>query len=421
MNVQQLRSEWAFLTNAKVFVACSGGVDSVVLLHVLNSFCKDVEVIHINYGLRGSESDEDEQFVRAICSQLKVPLFVKNVDTKSILSDSGGNLQEVARDIRYELFDSLLTKNEEGYVVLGQHADDQVETFFQHLARKSGVLGMACMLPIHNRYVRPFLKVSKAELIEYAISNSIQWREDSSNQQNKYTRNKLRNVYLPLVEKEIPDLVSSVLLLVDAFQETQSRIEDSARSIVQDILVTLYWDGQIFDQTPNEVRVDVIRQLGGGYEVLEQLEKIRFSQKGKMIACGDFQFFKEKEGFSLRNKLVSNECELLINEVNKLPASFSKEVIYLDKSKISGDLRVRPWRIGDRIAPIGMKGTKLISDVLTEAKIDSSIRDRCLVVLDENEIIWCVGYKISRKAVPTQETLKILEVKIVEKSFVNFK
>ena len=415
MNLKQLRSEWAFLADKKVFVACSGGVDSVALLHFVKTLCANVEVVHVNYGLRGSESDEDEQFVRALCFQLGVPLLVKKVNTKSILSELGGNLQEVARSIRYELFESLLLKHEGSYVALGQHANDQVETFFQHLARKSGIMGMACMLPIHGSYVRPFLKVSKVELIEYANSNNFPWREDSSNQQNKYTRNKLRNVYLPLVEKEIPDLVSSVLLLVDAFQETQKYIEFSAVKIKEDLLANQYWAGDIFDQISKEVKIEIIRQLGGGHEVLEQLEKIRFSQKGKMIACGDFQFFKEKEGFSLKNTFERKEFELLISEANQLPTVFSKEVIYLDKSKICGDLKVRTWRTGDRIAPIGMKGTKLISDVLTEAKIESSIRDRCLVVEDENEIVWCVGFKISRKSVADHTAKSILKVQIVEK------
>ena len=415
MNVQQLRSEWAFLANKKVFVACSGGVDSVVLLCFLKTFCKNVEVIHVNYGLRGLESDGDEQFVREICFQFGLPLIIKKVDTKSILSESGGNLQEVARKIRYELFDSLLLENPESYVALGQHANDQVETFFQHLARKSGIMGMACMLPIHSSYVRPFLKVSKADLIEYAHSNNFSWREDSSNQQNKYTRNKLRNVYLPLVEKEIPDLVSSVLLLVEAFQETQKDIEVSATKIVKALLANQYWVGDSFDQNSKEVKVEVIRQLGGGYEVLEQLEKIRFSQKGKIVSCGDFQFYKENNGFSLKNKLESKEYELLIKQVDCLPANFSKDLIFLDEAKIKGKLKVRIWRYGDRIAPIGMNGTKLISDVLTESKVESSIRDSCLVVEDENEIVWCVGYKISRKSVADHTAKSILKVQIVEK------
>ncbi len=415
MDLKQFQSVWGFLAAKKVFVACSGGVDSVVLLHFFKILCVDIEVIHVNYCLRGEESNKDEQFVRDLCNQLNVPIVVKKINTKEILSKMGGNLQEVARNIRYDFFQEQLQKYPGSYVALGQHADDQVETFFQHIARKSGVLGMAGMLPIHQCYVRPFLKTTKEELLHYAINNRIFWREDSSNQQNKYTRNKLRNVCLPLVEKEIPDLVSSVLLLVDAFQETQKHIEVSADKIMEDILANQYWGGDIFDQISKEVKIEVIRQLGGGHEVLEQLEKIRFSQKGKMISCGDFQFFKEKEGFSLKNTFERKEFELLISETNQLPTVFSKEVIYIDKSKISGVLKVRPWKIGDRIAPIGMKGTKLISDVLTEAKIESSIRNRCLVVEDENEIVWCVGFKISRKSVADHTTKSILKVQIVEK------
>lgn len=415
MNIQQLRSSWSFLANHKVFVACSGGVDSVVLLHVLKNICSDLEVLHVNYTLRGEDSNHDEEFVRQLCSSMGITLTVKKVDTKGMLKDLGGNLQELARKIRYEFFEEHLGRNEGSYVALGQHSDDQVETFFQHLGRKSGILGMSCMLAIHNNYVRPLLDFSKGEIVTFAQEQGWVWREDRSNQENKYTRNRLRNIVLPQLCDEIPSLKESVLTLVGAFQMTQNELEQKAQQIRTNIVTLSTWGYKEFDRLSLELRVEVLRQFGGDFEVFTQLEKIRYSQKGKKVICGSFVFYSGNNAFDIKNLLVEKRNVLRITEVKMLPEAFSKTVVFLDFSKIKGELKLRIWQIGDRIAPIGMKGSKLISDVLTEAKISSGARESSLVVVDDVQVLWCVGHKISRNCIATKDSKSIVKVEIVEK------
>ncbi len=420
MNIQQLHSSWSFLENHKVFVACSGGVDSVVMLHVLKDICRDLEVLHVNYSLRGEDSEKDEQFVRKLCIALDIPLTVKKVDTKSILKDLGGNLQEVARKIRYEFFEEQLVRKNGGFVALGQHSDDQIETFFQHLGRKSGILGMSCMLEVHQQYIRPLLHYSKLEIISFAQEQGWVWREDRSNQENKYTRNRLRNIVLPQLYTEIPTLKESVLALVGAFQFTQKTLELNAKEIHTKIQSSTSWDYEEFDSLSHELRVEVLRQLGGTFEILTQLQKIRHAQKGKKVVCGDWVFYSGINAFDIIKNLEINQVILKnfgiqITSVLELPNDFSKSVIFLDAEKVKGELVLRTWRIGDRIAPIGMKGSKLISDVLTEAKISSGARESSLVVADDMDVLWCVGHKISRKSIADENSRSILKVQIVEK------
>jgi tRNA(Ile)-lysidine synthase len=415
MQLEQLQTKWSFLSSHKVFVGCSGGVDSVVLLVALKSFCPDLEVLHVNYSLRGVESDTDEQFVRELCSSLGITFHVKKVDTPAILNASGGNLQEVARNIRYAFFQEQLSKHAESIVALGQHADDQVETFFQHLARKSGILGMSCMLENHERFVRPLLPFSKNEILAFAKANSIQWREDQSNHANKYTRNRIRNILLPHLYTEIPSLKDSVLTLVNAFQETQKHNSLAAEKVIAGFVENRLWLYADFDGLTEDIRLEVIRFFGGDYSVYAQLVKIRNVQKGKWVVCGKYKIYKESIGFSfvISNKEI--EFSLKTEYVTTLPSVFTKEIVYLDPTKVEGELVLRVWEQGDRISPLGMKGSKLISDVLTEAKVFSSERERCMVLVDDNSLLWCVGFKVSRKAIADTHCQNILKVQIVEK------
>ena len=415
MQIKQIHARWSFLATHKVFVGCSGGVDSVVLLFILKSFCPDLEVIHVNYSLRGKDSDHDEDFVRKLCVSLKVPLHVKKVDTKAILASSGGNLQEVARTIRYTLFREKLSLHPGSIVALGQHADDQVETFFQHLARKSGVLGMSCMLSQYESVVRPLLSYSKHEILAFAKKYSLVWREDQSNQTNAYTRNRIRNSILPDLYSKIPSLKDSVLTLVDAFQETQRTHEQQALVIISRFIQGNIWAYADFDVLSEDVCLEVIRYYGGDYNVYASLLKMRDSQKGKWILCGQYKIYKETHGFCFVTASDSIlKYTLKISYLEELPSVFSKEIIYLDATKIEGELVLRFWEQGDRISPIGMKGSKLVSDILTEAKVNTSDRDTCMVLVDDNSILWCVGHKIARKAIAKMTSEKIVQVEVIK-------
>jgi tRNA(Ile)-lysidine synthase len=415
MQIKQIHARWSFLATHKVFVGCSGGVDSVVLLFILKSFCPDLEVIHVNYSLRGKDSDYDEDFVRKLCVSLKVPLHVKKVDTKAVLASSGGNLQEVARTIRYTLFREKLSLHPGSIVALGQHADDQVETFFQHLARKSGVLGMSCMLSQHEGVVRPLLSYSKNEILAFAKKYSLDWREDQSNQTNTYTRNRIRNVILPELYIKIPSLKDSVLKLVDIFQETQRMHEQEARRVIGQFMHGDIWLYADFDSLSEDICLEVIRQYGGGYNVYASLLKMRDSQKGKWVQCGTHKIYKETSGFYfVSTTTLEIKHALKISYLEELPSVFSKDIIYLDATKIEGKLVLRFWKQGDRISPIGMKGSKLVSDILTEAKVTTSDRNTCMVLVDDNSVLWCVGYKISRKAIANSTSEKIVQVEVIK-------
>ncbi|MFM7684256.1 MAG: tRNA lysidine(34) synthetase TilS, partial [Bacteroidota bacterium] len=187
-----------------LFIACSGGVDSMVLLHVASKFNIPIHVLHVNYNLRGQESIDDANFLKDYCHKNNIPISIHEVHLKEQLNEFGGNLQNEARKIRYDFFNSNLKSVKNSKLLIAHHFDDQIETFWLQLYRGSGLKGMAGMEKIKEDYVRPFLEIPKSHLLKYAISNNIAWREDKSNSSTDYQRNAWRNDYIPFLHQEIP-------------------------------------------------------------------------------------------------------------------------------------------------------------------------------------------------------------------------
>lgn len=374
----------------------------MVLLHILHKLGKRVSALHVNYLLRGEDSENDQIHVEECCRKMHIPCHVKRVDLNRYLAEKGGNLQDEARKVRYSYFNTFKLKKDMK-IVLGQHADDQVETFFLNLARGSGIMGLSCMLPDHKGYLRPLLPFSKTEIIAYAKENEVHWREDVSNATNKYNRNKLRNVILPEVKKAIPSLQESVLLLTRVFQETQKGIEDSVRPIVRRIEDEGSLSFDVLDALNEFEIMEILRQLDLPSGLPGEIQKLRSSEKGKRIEF-DHKVFdcivREEDQFYFSRKNQSFILpQLEINPVDQLPKVFSKDVIYLNPNKLNGNLKIRTWQSGDRMRPIGMKGSKLISDILSDAKIPNHVRQHQLVVHDDEKIVWCVGFAVGRDAV----------------------
>ena len=217
------------------FVACSGGVDSMVLLYILQKNGYAVSALHVNYQLRGLDSEKDQKLIETTCKRVGISVHIKRIDLHKMLEINEGNLQEEARNERYAFFQNF-TKTADSKIVFGHHADDQVETFFLNLARGAGIMGLSGMLEENTGYLRPLLPFSKAEILAYAAENNVVWREDISNESNTYQRNKLRNIILPALKQFIPELSESVLLLVSVFQENQQELERIVTPITRKIV-----------------------------------------------------------------------------------------------------------------------------------------------------------------------------------------
>lgn len=413
ISFSQFQERWADWKSKKILIGLSGGVDSDVLLRLFVETGFDVIALHANYQLRGKESDLDEQFVIELCKQLKVELHVKKVDTKALLEKDGGNLQEVARSIRYSFYQEFLEKTPNSILAIGHHQDDQIETFFLNIARKSGLRGMSCMLEEDGNKIRPLLSFSKQEIIDFAKENGWEWREDQSNLSLKYRRNALRNKFIPEMIEGVSNLKESVLLLIAKFQDELRNSKENIQSLFVSVQSTGLLSDVDFSSLNENEQVELLFQLGLDSVDIHSFYKLIHSQKGKFILQNNtYRIYREKAGFSFEKYFKFPDFQIAVEKIDFLPSTFSKDELYFDATKIKGEISLRKWKVGDRISPIGLKGSKLISDVLHDAKLYAIEKNNWSVLVDEEGVLVCPFISISREKIATKESEKMICVKI---------
>lgn len=395
-----------------VFVACSGGVDSMVLSELLRKQGFQLELVHVNYGLRGADSEADMQHVLTYGEKHNIPVHVQTADPKLFQK----NTQAKAREFRYAWFNELLAQHEKCVLVLAHHSDDQVETFFLNLARKSGVMGLACMPFQRGSYLRPLLDISKKELVSFARNQGITWREDISNAKLTYKRNILRSLLLPELTALSPELNENVLLLVRHFQEKQKDLETKLAPVASEWKNKRELPLHTWKSFDEHEKMELLRQIHQSAHLLSTIDLLVNGIKGAhalLEPSSNFPFKALAREANTLRLIASNgarrQAQLHVLEQASLPNAFDKDSIHLDADLLQGPLRLRTWELGDRMAPIGMKGTKLISEIIADAHIPFEEKDQVLVVCDDAHIHWCVGLKIGRMALASPQTSKILK------------
>lgn len=396
----------------QVYLAISGGVDSVVLLDLLAQLACPLHLIHVNYHLRAEASEKDEELIRQLADQYCVPLHVLDFQMKSHLEQNGGNLQNEARNIRYDYFKKIV--GDQDLLMTAHHFDDQMETFFMHLSRKSGIAGMSCMPEKKDNHVRPLLNYRKTQLYTYAAENQLIFREDQSNSDNKYLRNIWRNVWIPKMEQSIPNLAEQIGLLIRIFQEERAQLENILLPEIKKITKNKVWPFASFDVISEDGRYLIGKSIGLRPSEVERLPSLRFAEKSKFFPLrdGKTNIWNTGDAFVWKSREVTADYRIVITELSQMPNTFDKNHYYADAAKIKGKLAVRKWQIGDRIEPIGMTGSQLISDIIKDAKVPVYDKENVLVVVDEEKIIWCVGLKVGRKAIADNTTQKLLAITV---------
>lgn len=393
-----------------LLIGVSGGLDSIVLVHACLAHDLRPTLLHINYQLRGDESEADEQFVRQLAEKHQLKLQVERCPNE-ITVGKGINLQQAARDFRRTFFDEWIAQSPKHKVVLAHHADDQVETFFLQLARGAGLKGLGGMYENRDGYLRPLLNFSKQTLAEIAVSEQIAWREDASNQSLKYNRNKWRNVFIPFMEKENPTIKESVLLLQAVFRENYQALQATFRARHQAVID----HGQVLIEQWNAFTTDekhvLCNELAWPSWAVVRMNELVDQQISASFLVGETTVFRTKSAIVWKkNQVISSLKSLVITIVDTLPEHFDKVSVYLDEAKVVGRLVLRKVTATDRISPIGMKGTQLVMKVLKDAGFSLQERADFNVVADKEKVIWIPGIKINRSSVADNNTKQILKI-----------
>ncbi|MCC6938480.1 MAG: tRNA lysidine(34) synthetase TilS [Flavobacteriales bacterium] len=409
-----IRREGLLLPEQSVFVAVSGGVDSMVLLHVLHALRHPVSVAHVDHGLRGAESSADAAFVQEHCSDLGVPFQVRKVDVAASIRDRGGSAQMAARDLRYAWFNELGIDHP---VALAHHADDAVETLFINLLRGTGSKGWGAIPWKSGKCIRPLLGVHRDEILRYAQDHSIPFREDSSNASPKYLRNRIRQELIPLLEQLRPGssrtMARSIRMLRELETSAEQRLESLLSGIPQandgskQVPFTLIEDSG----TPALVLHHLLRGRGSHPDTLERIhDAIIERNTGAVFSSGNCLVSVDRDHLHIGSAETERPVYVIDDgeqQGTRGPLRWAfmdgggakvhehMNEALLDADRLSFPVVLRPWQAGDRMRPIGLGGSKLVSDILTDAKVPVERRSNSYVMLNGDEVVWLVGHRIA--------------------------
>lgn len=386
-----------------VVCGLSGGADSVCLLLQLQELGYQVVAAHCNFHLRGAESDGDEVFVRSLCEQRNVSLYVKDFDTKAYAKEHRQSIEMAARELRYAWFAELCQQVGGKCVAVAHHRDDNVETLLLNLVRGTGLKGLCGMQPRNGMIIRPLLCVSRKDIIEYLEDRGQDYRIDSTNLKSDFSRNKLRLEVLPLLR----DINAAADENIATAMENLNEAEKMYRYCVEEF-VSASIDGA------EEVNIDMVMRAPSPLSVLhEVLSPFGFNRTQLQELLNSIRVVG-KRFYSPTHCVVVDREQLVIEDFEKpldRPVFTQRTVVktddfsfdpspnlaYFDKAKLTGDFQVRLAEEGDRFQPLGMKGTKLVSDFLTDLKVNRTEKTRQWVLTCGNEIAWVIGRRISER------------------------
>jgi len=443
--------------NTRLLVAVSGGVDSVVLVDLLHRAGFEFVLAHVNFQLRGSESERDEQFVRSLADLYGKELLVQKFDTKTYAQEQKLSIQEAARVLRYDWFSEILagwqlagnsltstgnnTQFTSHFIVTAHHADDNIETVMMHFFRGTGIQGMAGIQPLlkERKLIRPLLGFRKNELQLYAAARDLSFVEDSSNASDKYTRNYFRNQLLPQIKEVYPQVEENLLHNIERFREIEEIYRQSVDHQLNRLLEAKGTEWQIPVMKWKQVKplstitwelisrfgfhavqtAEVVKLLdgeNGGYQ-LSSTHRILRDRNRMIIAPNSTtaaQHIQIEEG---QAEVVFENGKLTLAAqsatlTHSLTHSFthSPSEASLDASEIRFPLLLRKWKAGDYFYPLGMQKKKKLGKFLIDLKLSRTEKEQVWVLESDKRILWVLGYRLDNRFRITEKTRQVLQV-----------
>jgi tRNA(Ile)-lysidine synthase len=418
----------------RFLLAISGGIDSVVMAHLFWKSGMECAIAHCNFGLRGLESDSDQQFVEELALKMQIPSYVTRFDTRQVAEEQGISIQMAARDLRYAWFEELKVKHGFDYIAVGHNQNDIVETVLLNLARGSGIRGLSGMKARQREIVRPLLFASRDEIIRLATEFHLQWREDSSNAETKYARNRIRHNIIPEFETINRAFLVNAVETASRLNQTRHLFDFAVNTIKKSVWVELP-DKFLIDFEKLQEFPAIETML---YELLKDFGCTRFNIQSLITS---FESIPGKRFFTHTHCITRDRNHLIITKIkdpenrtqwiehetavisypihltfqesdrtSALVIPAESNFAMLDADKIVYPLLLRPWKQGDTFQPLGMKGTKKISDYLINNKIPLPDKQRIWIIESGGLIAWIVNHRIDDRFRISQHTSKILQI-----------
>lgn len=430
----------------KLLIALSGGSDSIFMLHFFyklkSKYAISISALHINHSLRGKDADADEAFCCNFCKQLGVQFFSEKINVKKLAKQNKQTLEEAARNIRYLKLNEYYKKIGATKIVTAHNLNDNSETILFNLFRGTGLSGASGIPICRENIIRPLLTTSKQSILDYLNINNIQFRIDKSNFENDFSRNFLRNEIIPKVKEKLnSSLDINLFKFSEIIRESNRIINHLAKDIAEkhikntelgleiSDLILLEKNEDIFGITAKKIIEEKFNIIATFNDILH-LKTIFNLQVGKKIDLSEnLKAIRERNFVLLFKKNINevdnyeikldldNEIEIYgktisVTLANKNEVTFSnnKNIEYINGDKIVFPITIRKWIDGDSFNPLGLNGTKTVSDFLTEVKIHSNEKKDQLLLLNANKIIWVVSHRIDESVKIKNDTKRIIKL-----------
>jgi len=433
--LQNIESQQLIPEGQRVLLAVSGGIDSMVLLHLFERSGFDYGLVHCNFHLRGDESDGDEQFVREYVAEHGIVSFFNDFETEEFARVSGISIEMAARQLRYEYFEQIRRQHGFDLIATAHHQDDLIETFFLNLTRKTGIHGLTGIKEKSGVIIRPLLFVDREQIEQYAVKHFIEFREDSSNNEVVFQRNFLRHKILPLFSELNPSFKKNLLAGVSNLKEAEA-VYDSVIEEAKEKLVK-YENDQVL------IGIEALReQRFAKVILLEILEEYNFNSSVVEDVLQSLEGSPGKQFYSPTHWLVRDREQLFISEIREgeeklyyiekddielfepLDISIEKfdakdfkiirdsKVACIDAAEIAFPLLIRKWQQGDYFQPLGMQGMKKVSDFFIDQKIPLHEKEKTWLLCSGKKIVWIMGHRLDERFKITADTTRIIKIAI---------
>lgn len=417
-----------------MIAAVSGGLDSVVLCQLLHEAKLPFAIAHCHFGLRSEESDKDAKFVEQLAKRLGVPFFLKQFQTTEFAEGNKLSIQLAARQLRYEWFKQLLEKETKyNWLATAHHADDHVETALMQFCRGTGISGLKGIPLKRGKIIRPLLFAHREEVLSFAQQSGLQWVEDSSNRETKYTRNHFRHEVLPRIEKKIKDVRTNIVDTIEHLKEAQilyqQAIEGHKKKLLEykgrEVCVPVL---KLQKAEPlRTILFEIIRHYGFSSHQTGEVKKLLSSECGKAITSATHRILRNRKWLVISPLSVSAQTLILIDEgtteikmaeaalsIQTLPAAQAKIIAdvskaFLDARDITYPLILRRYKSGDYFYPLGMRKKKKLARFFIDQKLSAIDKEKAWVIESDKRIIWVVGMRIDDRFKVTPSTEAVIQ------------
>lgn len=420
-------------TGTRLLCAVSGGIDSSVMLHVLNDFGFDCIVAHCNFKLRGAESDGDEDFVRHLSDKLEFKFLCERFDTHQYAEQTGLSIQMAARELRYNWFYEMAQKYNCSYIALAHNSDDQAETVITNLVRGTGIRGLTGMKFVKDMLFRPLLEISRHEIEDFAEANTIDFRTDSTNKTVKYSRNKIRHQILPLMEEINQSCKTNILKSVKYLSDTElilkAYVSEAANKCLHYERNKTVIDIAQLRKTaaPETVLFEILVAEGLPKSLAVESVGLLDAQTGKSCRFLNAEVLKDRDRLIIDKNIRSVHEEIteidsdnlslfdkygiaarIIDNGETFKIVKDKNIAFTDFDKLKFPLIIRHWQDGDKFKPFGMKNFRKLSDFFIDEKLSMFDKNDVFILESAGEIVWLVGLRADNRFRIDENTRRIL-------------